>query len=100
MGLEQQFYQLSNGLNFPVSYLLIGPIVLAIALHIVRSHSGKAKVYKSGHWQGVKASGNVSTTASLLSLIFIVVFCGFAFNPKAASAFGVAVHNKIALSAG
>ncbi len=100
MSLEQQFYQFANGINFPASYLLIGPIVLAIALHIVRSQSGRKRVYKSGTWEGVQASNYVSTTASLLSLIFIVVFCGIAFNPKSASAFGVAVKHQLALTTG
>lgn len=98
MGFESQFYQFANSVSYPISYLLIGPIVLAVALHIVRTASAKKRVYKSGTWEGVEAKTQVNTTASLLSLIFIVVFCAFAFNPKSASAFGTAVKHQIAVN--
>ena len=95
MGIDFKLVQFANSVNFPSSYLLIGPLALALALHILRAHSGKPKTYESGKWAGVEMSKDRNSTASLLSLIFIVVFSQFSFGVEKAKAFGAIVTHNI-----
>lgn len=97
MDIEIRLLQFASQFDAPSAFLFLGPLVLAIALHVIKTASSRQKLHASGPWAGLKVEKNYNTTATLLSLIFIVALTFFTLHSNGALANGAQKYSNSGL---